>query len=538
MPNFTTDRQPARRFGVHQVSFTGPTGLENPFLPRFQVTFTPPSGSPITVDAFYDGEDTWRARVYVSEVGHWLWHTSGIEGAGGTGAFDAVDSNLPGRLLPNPQNPAHWLREDGAPFLNFNDTAYHLFRASEPRWREYAADVVALGITSLRVGALGGPVWDAQPQGPRGEGTTYPWQGEDTSRYDLAKFHTSEERLLWLFETYPDLYIQLILFGQIESGKDDTGIAWAAIPPQDRHNTLRYLMARWAAFPQLFWLIVNDLFCDPPNPNNIAFMREAGRAIAQLDPWQHPLSLGPRRRMPFPFSPQDEPWVSYVHLEDQYDLNASALERYRAWGLPVFLGEDRYEHDRATRDPLDPAYMFRCLFAAWLLAGGSASYGGRWRTLTPYRQSEGEVYVTGWGGADEIAYTQALHGLDAIPHLRAFFEQRGIQLWQFRADNARVSSTDPADAAFPPKLTRRAWHELLIYHPNAAGEDRHVHADPARTATLTVDLSPSASAYLAEWFDLASGESLEGGVFLGGAPIELAAPWQGRDVLLRLLATC
>jgi hypothetical protein len=483
----------------------------------------------------------WRARVYVTEPGQWSWQAAPLPGADfptSAGQFTALDSNLPGRLLRHPQAGHHWVREDGQPFLHFNDTAYHLFRPSEPLWREYARDALNLGITSLRVASLGGPAWDASGQAPLGEGVTYPWQGQDTSRFNLANFQTSDERLIWLLDHHPDLYIQLIMFGLIEWGQDSTGLAWLAIPPEDRQNTLRYLLARWAAFPQIFWLIVNDIHCSQEFPNNLAFVREVGKWVAEHDPWQHPLSAGPRRRMEFPFHPAADSWVTYVHIEDHFDLNAAKYSLYAGWGLPVFLGEDRYENDRPNFDPLDPAFFFRCLFITWLLAGGSASYGGRWRALTPYTHTAQVPYNTGWNTDKDITYTQQLHGLDSLPHLRAFFEQRGIELWQFRADNSRVRSPNPADAALPPKLARRAWHEIIIYHPNAAGEERSLHPDPERSACLVVDLTPSPNAYLAEWFRPSTGESLEGGVFLGGAPVELTAPWVGGDVILRLLSTC
>lgn len=538
--NFSTGQLTARTFGVHQVDLRGPAGLENPFLLAAQVTFTSPSGNPVTVDAFFDGGRTWRARVYVTEAGSWRWQVQAPQGVSispAEGQFEAVESGLPGRLLPHPQAPTHWVREDGRPFLHFNDTAYHLFRASEPQWREYARDAAAQGITSLRVASLGGPAWDASGQVPLGEGVTYPWLGADTTRFDLAAFQVSDERLAWLLDHYPDLYLQVILFGLIEWGKDSTGHAWLSIPQQDRERTVRYMLARWAAFPQVFWLVVNDIHCSDDFPQNLAFVREVGRWVAALDPWQHPLSAGPRRRMAFPFHPQNDPWVSYVHIEDHFDLNAEKIRLYAGWGVPVFLGEDRYENDRPAYDPLHPDFFFRCLFLNWLLAGGAASYGGRWRALTPYGQSGSVPYDTGWNTTNDIVYTQRLRGLDSLPHLRAFFDQRGIELWRFQADDDRARSVEPASTAYPPRLARRGWHELIVYHPNADGQEREVNANFDRVPVITIDLSPSSSAYLAEWFRPSTGESLEGGVFLGGAPAELAAPWPG-DVLLRLLATC
>src|SRR5690606_13843792 len=115
--------------------------------------------------------------------------------------------------------------------------------------------------------------------------------------------------------------------------------------------------------------------------------------------------------------------------------------QYASWNQHIFLGEDRYEHDRKTRDPLHPDYFFRWLFWSWLLSGGSTSYGGRWRTLTPYSQTGEVPYSTNWGGQDEITYSQRLSGLDSIPHIKSFFTSHGIELWQFTSDDPLVEDT-------------------------------------------------------------------------------------------------
>lgn len=83
--NYSTGTQTARLFGVHEVSFTRPqpTPTGNPYAETITVTFDPPgvgaSGN-LTVRAFYDGatngQETWRARVYVNRVGTWDWTSS------------------------------------------------------------------------------------------------------------------------------------------------------------------------------------------------------------------------------------------------------------------------------------------------------------------------------------------------------------------------------------------------------------------------------------------------------------------------------
>src|SRR5262245_55610133 len=94
--NFSTGAA-AIKFGVHEVVLTGDGAVANPFDTQVTVTFAPSSGAgqARTVPAFYDGENTWRARVYVSEVGPWRWESrcaTDARLAGKSGTFEAAES--------------------------------------------------------------------------------------------------------------------------------------------------------------------------------------------------------------------------------------------------------------------------------------------------------------------------------------------------------------------------------------------------------------------------------------------------------------
>src|SRR5262249_40783598 len=66
----------AEKFGVYEVVLTGNGSVANPFDTKATVTWTAPSGQAFTVDDFYAGGDTWRARTYVTEAGLWHWAAS------------------------------------------------------------------------------------------------------------------------------------------------------------------------------------------------------------------------------------------------------------------------------------------------------------------------------------------------------------------------------------------------------------------------------------------------------------------------------
>ncbi len=557
--NFSADTDTAVKFGVHEIVLTGDGKVVNPFDTLATVTFRPPSGekNAKTVHAFYDGDNTWRARVYVSETGDWKWSSrsdsdKGLNGKSGT--ITAKDSKLRGRLLPHPKNPRHWITEDGRWFLNINDTSYFLLCSHdglgkpvpEDDFQAYVKDAADHGITSLRSWIAVGPKRLMPSENSNRWHDLF--ADKDLKRLNLDHQRTADRRLQWMLNNHPDVYMQFILFPLSTPWRRDSEF-WSKMDASQKEGAMRYLIARYAAFPQIFWLVVNDAHYAPDKlsaanedvakalraakyPNNIAMAREVGTYFQKHDPWQHPRSTGHARTVPFQFG--DEDWATYIHLEDLYDLGAKAYEPYHKFAKPVFLGEDRYEHDRSKSDPIDMRYFQRRLFWAWLLSGGSANYGGRWWPVHPYTQTGKRPTPAPWP-KDTRIFSEQLTGLDSVSFIRDYFEHRKIELADFEPDHALVNDPDVKEATRAPKLMRRGNDEFLIYHPNAAEDGRATKADAARTARLKLDLSKAKGPFTVEWYRAHDGKAEDGGTINGGNAIDLAAPWKGHDVVVRLL---
>ncbi len=294
-PNFTVGTDSAVKFGVHDIVLTGTSSPSNPFDVVATVTFTPPSGTrqARTVDAFYDGGDVWRARVYVSEIGKWSWSStcktdSGLNGK--TGAFTAGESKLRGRLLPHAKNPRQWITEDGRWFLNVVDTAYFLLSPRDSRREEipeedfhaYVRDAVDHGITSFFTSLASGS-GSTTNDGPW---TDSYFTDASCTRLRVSNFRFSDQRLRWLFDHHPDIGIELILFPR-GAGYAADETFWKKLSTVQKERILRYVIARYAAYPQLFWLVANDTHYGPRFPNNNAYAREVGAYFRKHDPWRH-----------------------------------------------------------------------------------------------------------------------------------------------------------------------------------------------------------------------------------------------------------
>ncbi|MCI0535134.1 MAG: DUF5060 domain-containing protein [Verrucomicrobiales bacterium] len=558
--NFSASADTALKFGVHEIVLTGDGGVANPFDTIATVNFVPPTGeeNAKTVHAFYDGDNTWRARVYVSETGDWKWTSrcdtdKGLNGKGGT--FNSGDSKLRGRLLIHPKNPRQWMTEDGSWFLNLNDTSYFLLcshdgagnAVSEDDFKAYVRDATAHGITSFRSWIANGP----KPFVASGNNDNHRWNAlfadKGLSRLNLDHLRVADSRLQWLLDEHPDAYLQFILFPLGTRWRMDESF-WAKMDARQKERVMRHLIARFAAYPQIFWLVVNDAHYAPDQlpdtqadvvgalksrqyPNNIAMAREVGAYFKQHDPWRHPLSTGHARTVPFQFG--DEDWATYIHLEDLHDLGAMACERHLKFAKPVFLGEDRYENDYPTADPTDMRYFQRRLFWAWLISGGSANYGGRWWPVHPYTQT-GQRPTTK-PTTKGASYKEQLVGLDSVTFIRDFFATRKIELSDFDPDHALVSDPEVKEPARAPKLMRRGHDEFLIYHPNAADDGRDARADVTKAARLKLDLRAAQGKFAVEWYRAADGVAQAGEAVLGGDWRDLSSPWKGHDCVVRLV---
>lgn len=537
--NFTSGTQVATKFGVHEIVLTGDAQVTNPFDTLAIVRFTPPSGraNAKSVWAFYDGENTWRARVYLTEVGEWTWDSTCETDSGlhlKSGKFQCESSKLRGRLLTHANNPRQWMTEDGNWFLNLNDTAYFLLCSrdgngdpvSDEDALRYVADDSSRGISSVRC-------FLASNESGFVEATQQwsSWFFVDATqdRFRLDNFQCADRRLQMLLNSHPNIAVQVIMF-PLEGYKRDTQF-WTAMTTAQRQRLLRNLLARFASYPQLLWLFTNDAHYGETFPNNNAMAREVGAFLQQHDLWQHPRSTGHARQVPFFFAAEE--WASYIHIEHEHDLGAQQYAQYHEFAKPVFLGEDRYEQDHGpSRDPRHMRYWQRRLFWSWLLSGGSTNYGGRWWVVHPY--SETGMRVTSFHKRPNVTFSSSLTGLDSCAAIRNYFEQRGIDLANFEPDHTLVRDHKVTESSRSPKLMRRGQQEFLIYHPNTMADGKEARAG-STSPTIVLDLSKASGEFAVEWYRAEDGLSHASEPISGGGTRELVSPWIGHDCVLRLL---
>jgi hypothetical protein len=199
--------------------------------------------------------------------------------------------------------------------------------------------------------------------------------------------------------------------------------------------------------------------------------------------------------------------------------------------LHSWMGEDYYEQDHGRY--VDPRFYLRWLLWSWLLAGGSANYGGRYGVIHPYSQTNRADLI--WRGSDGTTYTsERLVGLDSARYIARYFENRRIDLGLFQPDDGLVEDLDGRSGILRPKLARRGGDEFVIYHPNTSYDDQAAKVDAGVRARVRLNLTAYNGVFKISWMRALDGVTQNGGTAKGGRFVELAAPWDSADVVLRL----
>ena len=522
--NFTQGTATAQKFGTHEIVLTGNGSVTNPFDTDATVTFTPPSGATQakTVKAFYDGGNTWRARVYVTEAGTWQWMSSSATDAGlngRSGSFTAVNSSLRGMIKKHPTNVKALITDNGQWFPPIIDWGAELFNQSKTNWQQFVQDDANMGVNMI-IADASGDVIGADPT------TVDPWLGVgsvDYTRYDLTQFQTVDARAIWIFNNYPEMYFEWVLLSVTSFWDGVGGARWMALPQSIRQNTMRYMIARWAAFPNLMWLnSLGDI--DYWNSTSASYARDVGTFFAANDPWKHNFSVRGYRGMTFPFtSGSDLNWVGRISLQDSYGAGAAIIHQYDSAPLHVSLAD---QYQEGYGGPFANArYFYRWSYWSWILSGGSSCHGSYYATDPPYSTS---------------GYT----GLDSVPYVWKYFKDRNIDMGLFQPDPGLMSDYRPGaslyNAAEFMEVMRRGGNEFIVYHPNYSAADA---GGPGSTPDTTVaagmhlDLRSYPGTYQVEWYRPHDGLAQTGGTVSGGAVRDFTAPWVGYDAVMRLVLT-
>jgi len=515
MEILSRDDESAAHRGVHEVVLRTETPAENPYLDvDVEVEFERPDGSTVTVDGFYDGDGTYRARAYCDTLGEWRWESDAADSdLVAAGSFTVSPSSLPGKLRQHPDDPRQLRYDDGSWFLHVGDTGYRYPADSEPEWREYVDGAVSVGTTKIRT-------WFARSR--YHVEALFADESRESGELNPDYWQEIDRRYRYALEEYPHLQFQVIPYAEdgeaLRAYHDDPMVRFVG----------EHVQARLSAFPTVHWCVLNDAELvdgevDPEIVESGAKVQKGlsrsvvealGQDFHEREPWGTLITSHQQRETGYDFV--DAEWSDLVTLQDLDQAGGELVREYRERAAdPVIFDEDRYER---YRGPDHPRYFFRRLLWATLLSGGHPTYGGN-RTFEPYDGDEQGVRDYEESG---------LVGMDDVVGIHSFFEETGLSLVGFTPDTGVVA--DEPDRVVCSHDDR----VYLAYFANPAGDDPETATVRNEPQTGVLDLP--AVEFDVRWYDPGTREWVDGerieGERIDGGRQEFTTPAGGDWVLV------
>lgn len=329
----------ASRWGMFEVRFDGPSH-GNPFV-DVAISASFRSGErTLEVPGFYDGAGTYVVRVMADQEGDWTFrtHSNARSLDGITGAFTcgppAEGAHGPVRV----HAPFHFAHADGTPFHPFGTTLYAWTHQGDALEERTLATLAASPFNKVRMG-----VFPKHYSFNTNEPERHAFPRDSEGRFDLARFDLTRfdpEFFRHLERRIADLarlgiQADLILFHPYDRW------GYAEMPPAADDRYLRYVVARVAAFANVWWSLANEYdFCWAKDEGD---WERFGTIVSGADPHGHLLGVHNGAAI-FDHS---RPWVTHASIQktDDYRTTENTDEWRARWGKPVIVDEYGYEGD-------------------------------------------------------------------------------------------------------------------------------------------------------------------------------------------------
>ena len=522
-----------RKWEVIDIPMEAAGNYENPYL-DVDVTgsFTSPSGKEKSIRAFWDGGRLFILRFTPDEEGAWTYSISNNmddRGMKKKGRL-MVEGTLPGShgfVRRDAQNPYHFVYDDGTRYYMCGTTYYNILlnAMAGDDWKNAIDSVFQFGINKFRAHSI--PKKNDVTPYPQVHPFESTGDSIDYTRLNLEHWKKLDEVVAYSNER--GMVVDLMPFGfERESYSGDSLLD---------HRYLRYVIARYAAYPNIIWCIVNEwnyrqrrLGLSKP------YFNMMGKTIRREDPWMEnggylrPLSIHQQTRIDFQFFKYDWPVHAIIQLgvrsgqgvvPDEWDISAATQPLYRQgdqWGnagilynlghgMPVvndeygYMGEPR---DRAASDSPKPEdwptftrERHRNVIWGIAVAGGYGSAGDK------YTYENGRPYFSANWHSDPLEYRD-------IKHMVNFFTEGGLEYWKMKSHNELITVGDRVYALAEP------GRNYVFY--SAAGGSFSAEIDPGN--------------YNMVIYDPSTGKSDKKGTISGGQ-VDFALP-SGQDWVIYL----
>lgn len=348
--------QQAEKYGLFEIVLEG-TAAGNPFTEVELKADFRFGHRVVTVDGFYDGEGIYKIRFMPDTEGEWSYATRCNEPAldGRIGTFVCTPP-LPGnRGSVRVSNKYHFAYADGTPYYPIGTTCYAWAHQGEELEEETLRTLAASPFNKIRMLVFPKSLLDLCDYEP----AEYPFESKGgeaetgTDRWDFTRFNPSYFRHL---ERRVGDLLALGIEADVILFHPNDRWGFSKMDPASDERYLRYVIARLAAYRNVWWSLANEYDLMSANmqlrfnPNGMTQENKANckemedwdrffRIVQECDPYQRLRSI----HNCFDFYDYGKPWVTHCSIQSR-DLWSMAKWRAQ-YGKPVVNDECAYEGD-------------------------------------------------------------------------------------------------------------------------------------------------------------------------------------------------
>jgi Protein of unknown function (DUF4038)/Malectin domain/Domain of unknown function (DUF5060)/Putative collagen-binding domain of a collagenase len=508
------------QYEVFQTSLRSSVTYANPFSDvEVTATFTAPSGRKLVASAFYDGENTWRARIAPDEVGKWSYSidSSDVTNRGlsnKTGTFDCIASTSHGFIRPDATTPYWFSYSDGTPFFGVGDTAYSVINGVTDEQRTtYFNARAAQKFNFIRFF-----ITDSFRNAKLTDAEGWAWGGTPSSpEYDQLnpQYFQRLESILGELKAR-GMHAEIAVFNYYSEPFTDTDI-WTS---SRQDLWAQYVISRLSAYDTVFlWTVTNEYETYGngayryENPADDNWARSMGALFHRVDPHEHPTTVHN-----FSF---DEPGGVGDRFGSSKDIDVLT---HQEWGAATWNGtyrdgnasgiEQRIASDRVHNKPVintENGYE-------WL--SGYISFNQQLTSTDKARRAAWRVFVGG-GAAYAAGFAGTFQGKDDFTWKfqgPLFFQVADSGLGEYVSHFASFVPTTDFRNLSPE-------HDL-VSRPNSclanAGQEYVVYAPSG--GAFRLDLSSASGTFAVVWFNPRTGAYRDRTTIQGGSRHTFTSP--------------
>ncbi|MBO0720281.1 MAG: DUF5060 domain-containing protein [Blastocatellia bacterium] len=338
------------QWGIYEISLAGPAG-GNPFRDvSLKASFTQ-GDQTLEVAGFYDGDGIYRIRFMPDKTGQWRYRTKSdreeLDGKEGTFTCNAASPNNHGPVRVH--NTYHFAYADGAPYIPVGTTCYAWVHQGDELEEQTLASLKRSPFNKLRM-----CIFPKHYVYNENEPLLFPFEKDAQGEFDFSRFNPQffrhlEKRVGQL----RDLGIEadLILFHPYDRW------GFAVMGPENDDHYLRYVIARLAAYRNVWWSLANEFdFMMKENRPEIVELKKKGKQITlkTMADWDRFFQIlqneDPHRHLRSIHNGailynHTKPWVTHASIQ-----NGSAVTDYGRAELlrdvyqkPIVYDEVKYE---------------------------------------------------------------------------------------------------------------------------------------------------------------------------------------------------